>query len=70
MFFMAILLALHIFQAKPSQVKPSILCLDSFIEYSSLRDFCRPLLGNNNNRSILLYEDLSYKNKFTQNNFK
>jgi hypothetical protein len=29
-------------------------CLDSFIEYSSLRDFYRRL-GNNNNRSIYFY---------------
>jgi hypothetical protein len=27
------------------------------IEYSSLRDFYWPLLGNNNIRSIFLYED-------------
>jgi len=42
-----ILLALHTTKARG-------IVFRFIIEYSSLRDFYRPLLGNNNNRSIFI----------------
>jgi len=37
------------------QGKKDIVVFRFIIEYSSLRDFYRPLLGHNNNRSIYFY---------------
>jgi hypothetical protein len=61
----------------PSTKGKHIIVFRFIVEYSSLRDFNRPLGNNNNNRSIFLYEDfgkmifwLVFKLDISYNNLK